>query len=407
MESAEKIDKRRTIPFAIGSLEYKEDQKRRARERWAAKKHQYRKPKVEVERVEGDAPPLPKNLPIVFDIPTDLHDMLGDKLTLSKDWKTWAMFFVRRHKDLSKTTITQYKSYYYKLPQKDIYDVVRYIKTLPQAQRNQAAKAGLSYVSQGLYETIYERKRKGLENLGYYRNELQKMLVFAELSKRTKKESYQAHINQTASAERLEATVSWPDWVNLSARFIKAMLTKKDKTEREKQEVLVAAAYSMLPPVRLDWNDIEIRRTKGGKAFQSLTGEKGKNILFIASKQAVIFWGEFKNIASFPDAPLKQEVPRNLLLVLQKIVADAPVSTPLKLTNFTKFLTGVAEIITGKPFHNTLMRSSYIRNFHDINSKEGVNVEKTKAMMKLLHQSNIEVHLAYNKLHTVNAEMAE
>jgi len=408
METTENKKQKTPIPYATGTPQHKEEMKRRARERWALNKHKYRQPKVEEPRAAGDAPPLPKNLPISWNVPDDLHDLLGETLTLNADWSTWPMFHVRRQGDLSKITMQQYKSYYYKLPQKDIWDVARFIASMPLSQRNQAAKAGLSYVSQGLYESIYERNRKGLASTAFYRGELLKMMVFAELSKRTKAQSYEKHTSQEASTERLEATVAWPDWVNLAGRFTKAMLTKADPTKRDKQEALAAAVYSLIPPVRLDWNDIEIRKTKGGKAFKSLTGEKGKNILYLAPREAVIFWGEFKNSASFGDElPLKQEVPSKLLTVLHKTAPEEKTYFPFKLPNFSTWLTGVSETITGKPFTNRLMRSSYVRYYHDLHSKDGVDVNKTKEMMKQMHQKNMEVHLAYNKIRGITEQMAE
>ena len=408
MDSTTPEKKRVPIPYATGTPEHKEETKKRARERWAREKHKYRKPKAEEKRTTGDPPPLPKNLPITWKVPDDLHDLLGETLTLNADWNTWAMFHVRRQSDLSKITMQQYKSYYYKLPQKDIWDVARFIASMPLSQRNQASKAGLSYVSQGLYESIYERHRQGLANSSFYRTELQKMVVFAELSKRTKAQSYEKHTSQEATPERLDATVAWNDWVNLATRFTKAMLTKTDPTKRDKQEALAAAVYSLIPPVRLDWNDMEVRKTKGGKAFQSLTGEKGKNILYLAPREAIIFWGEFKNASSFgDDVPLKQEVPRQLLTVLHKTAPEEKTYFPFKIPNFSTWLTTVTEHITGKPFTNRLMRSSYVRYYHDLHSKDGVDIAKTKTMMKQMHQKNLEVHLAYNKIHGITEAMAE
>jgi hypothetical protein len=195
--------------------------------------------------------------------------------------------------------------------------------------------------------------------------------------------------------------VPWSDWEQLSRRFVKALANKEDATTRDNQEAMVVALYSFIPPVRLDWNDIEVRYTKGGKALAPLKGEVGKNIMYLAPKTAVVFWGEFKNAASFgTELPLRQELPSSLVRILHKVLpkSEEPVS-PLKLPNFSNYLTGLAEQITGKPFSNRLMRSSYIRHYHEQNSKEGVNVAATKAMMRLLHQTNMEVHLAYNKTH--------
>jgi hypothetical protein len=118
-------------------------------------------------------------------------------------------------------------------------------------------------------------------------------------------------------------------------------------------------------------------------------------------------WGEFKNIAAFGAAvPLQQPLPADLHRVLKKLM-PAEDSTPLKLPSFSNFVTSVAETITNKKFTNRLMRSSYIRQWHIDNSKEAVDINKTKAMMKQMHQTNLEVHLAYNKCKEVTPEMAD
>jgi hypothetical protein len=397
--------KNEPIPFAKGTPEYDEEVKRRARENWAKKKHIYR-PKEEL-KAPGEEPPKPKNLPITWAVPADLQESLGTTIVLPAEWQTWPMYHVRRQSELSKTTMAQYKSYYYKLPQKDIFDTVRFINTQPNAQANMYAKSGLSYVCQGLYESIYERHRKGLANSGAYRTELQKMMVFSALNKKTKKVSYEQHTSQEASDERLANTVPWDDWKELAKRFVRIQLTKKEPTARDKQEALVAALYSMLPPVRLDWNDVQVRRSKGGKALGAQKGEAGKNILYMSPTGAVMFWGEFKNADSFKDElPLKQEIPKDLYNVLKKTLPDGD-SEPLKLPNFSTFLTTLANHITGKHFSNRLMRSSYIRWWHDNNSQNGVDVAKTRAMMRQLHQSNLEVHLAYDKTKCITNQMIE
>jgi hypothetical protein len=392
METPE-TKKRIPIPHAKGTQEYRDEVRRRLRENWAKKKHVYRPPEPEQE--EGEAPPMPKNLPINWAVPSDLHDVLGENITLTTEWAKLPLYHVRRQDELSKTTLQQYKSYYYKLPQRDIYDVVRFIRTHPLAQQNMYAKSALSYVAQDLWESIYVHKRKGLANSAAYKTALQKLLIFSELSKRTKRATYEKHANQEASDETLANTVKWEDWTELAQRFVKALANKADATKRDKQEALAVALYSQLPPVRLDWNDIEVRRSKGGKAMADRSGEPGKNILWIAPREAVVFWGEFKNSASF-ELPLKQELPRQLVSVLHKVLPEGD-STPLKVPNFSTFLTHLAEQITGKQFTNRLMRASYIRWWHDNNSKGALDINKTKEMMKQLHQTNMQVHLGYVK----------
>jgi hypothetical protein len=318
------------------------------------------------------------------------------------------MYHVRRQKDLSVTTMKQYKSAYYRLPtDKDIYDVVRFILSHEDnATRNQYAKAGLSYTSQHLYDMIYVNRHSRLATSAAYRSNLHKMMVFSELNKRTKKASYDKHICQEATPERLANTVDWPEWVERAKRFIRRVTSMKQPTSRDRLEALLAAVYSMIPPVRLDWNDVEVKRVTKKQLSQS-NGEKGKNILYMAPSDAIMTWGEFKNVASFgADAPLKQEIPADLHRVLKKLLAAADF-TPFKLSHFSTFLTGVAETITGKKFSNRLMRSSYIRNWHNENSKDVIDVQKTRAMMRLMHQTNLEVHLAYQKCKEITAEMAD
>lgn len=381
------------IPFAKDSQEYRDEVKRRLRENWAKKKEQYR-PKVEEEE-RGAAPPLPRNLPINWSVPDDLRDILGETISLTADWMKLPIFHVRRQDQLSKTTLQQYKTYFYKLPQKDIWDVVRFVMEHPAAQQNMYAKSGLSYIAQDLWDSIYVRQRKGLANTMEYKNKLLRLLVFAALSKSTKKQSYERHASQETSEENLENTVKWEDWTELAKRYVRALMSKPHPTDRDKQEALAAAVYSYIPPVRLDWNDIEVRRTKGGKTFEALEGEVGKNILFIAPRESVVFWGEFKTAANF-ELPLKQVLPRELTTVLHKVLPEGD-STPLKVGNFSAFLTGVAKHITNKEFTNRLMRSSYIRWWHDNNSKDGVDVNKTKELMRQMHQTNMEVHFGYRK----------
>lgn len=393
-------------PFAKGTPEHAEEERRRRRERWAKNKEKYRP--APTTTLPGSEPPTPPNLPISWTTPSDLVADLGETVTLSAEWSTWPMYHVRRQKDLSVTTMKQYKAFYYRLPvQKDIYDVVRFIVSHEDnATRNQFAKAGLSYTCQQLYDMIYVNRRSRLATSAAYRTLLHKMMVFSELNKRTKKASYDKHICQEATPERLANTVDWPEWVERAKRFVRRMTSMKEPTTRDRQEGLLAAVYSMIPPVRLDWNDVEVKHVTK-KQLAEAKGEKNKNILYMAPSDAVMTWGEFKNVASFgAEAPLKQQIPAQLHRVFKKLL-PAEDSTPFKISNFSTYLTGVAETITGKKFSNRLMRSSFIRDWHNENSKDVIDVQKTRAMMRLMHQTNLEVHLAYQKCKEITPEMAE
>jgi len=389
------------MPFAKGTPEYKAEVARRQAERYKNKKPS------PPPREPGSEPPLPPVLPVVYETPADLVTVLGPSVSLPADWSSWPMYHVRRQKDLSVTTMKQYKNYFFKLPEKDIYDVVRFIVTHDPATQNQYAKSGLSYVSQRLYDMVYVgNARVRLARSPEYKRLLHEMMVYSEMNKRTKKVSYENHISQEATADRHANTVDWPIWEEKARLFVRRVVTMKEPTSRDRLEALAAAVYSMIPPVRLDWNDVEVKRVTK-KQVDEAKGEKGKNILYMSPKASVMTWGEFKNVASFGhDVPLRQPMPATLHRVLKKVLAAADF-TPFKMSNFSTFLTDLAETITGKRFTNRMMRSSYIRRWHMDNSAEVVDVKKTRAMMKLMHQTNLEVHLAYQKFKDLPPEIAD
>lgn len=387
------------MPFAKDTPEYKAEVARRQAERYKNKKP------APPPREPGSEPPLPLTLPIVYETPADLVTVLGPSVSLPAEWSTWPMYHVRRQKDLSVITMKQYKNYFFKLPEKEIYDVVRFIVTHDPATQNQYAKSALSYVSQRLYDMIYVgNARVRLARSPEYKSLLHNMMVFSELNKRTKKVSYENHISQEATADRHANTVDWPVWEEKARLFVRRVMTMKEPTVRDKQEAMVAAAYSMIPPVRLDWNDVMVQRVK---KVADVKGEKGKNILYVSPSASVMTWGEFKNIASFGhDVPLVQPLPAPLHRSFKKLL-PAGDSTPFKMPGFSTYLTDLAETITGKRFTNRMMRSSYIRRWHMDNSAEVVDVKKTRAMMKLMHQTNLEVHLAYQKFKDLPPEIED
>lgn len=404
-----------------------EEQKARARARWHEKKEQYRASKKKPEGTPttlqvGELPPLPKkdkktaNYLLKWKIPDDIRSIFnGDAdIELPTNQATWPMFHVRRQEELSKVTKDIYKSYYSKLPRTDIWNVIRYISKFPLAQQNQYAKAGLSYVSEELYNDLYKNKEIPGPASKEYSDRILRMMVFSRLNQITKKQVYERHVSQIASEERIENTVKWEEWDMVAKRFVRTLMTKKEPTAKDRKDALVVALYSYLPPIRLDWNDVEVRVTQGGKTFEKNQGEKGKNILYLSStksdstipKEATVFWGEFKNASAF-ELPLKQSIPKDLIKVI-KFAAPTSQFTPgqtydlLRIPHFSDYLSSLAEQLTGKHFTNRLMRSSFIRHFHQQHSAGEMDVNKTKEMMKQIHQSNMEVHLAYVKNKTMN-----
>jgi hypothetical protein len=282
----------------------------------------------------------------------------------------------------------------------------------PLSTRAQFYKAGLSYVSEDLYNSLYVNKDHAGAASKEYKDNLLKMIVYSYLNKKTKKDVFNCHISQAVSQARHENTVPWDEWEMVSRRFIRGLITKKEPSDKDKVDALLASVYTYIPPVRLDWQNVEVRVSLGGKTFQAQKGEEGKNILYLSAAkqdpQAVVFWADFKNKDSF-ELPLKQSLPRELAkVIVWAKPADAKVGSryPMfQIPHFSSYLSSLAEQLTGKHFTNRFMRSSYIRWWHKNNSSEGeLDVNKTKDMMKLMHQNDLECHLAYVKNKTLPEE---
>lgn len=394
------------IPFERGSPEYLAEKRRRALEYY----YKVKKPEKAAEKPKspGDAPAMPKRMPIVWKTPDDLRFLFGDQITLDAEWTRWPLFHVRRQSDLSKTTMNQYKSYYYRLPPGDPWNQVRFVIKQVPATQNMYAKAALSYVCDSLYNSLYIKQTRNLAYDDEYKNRLLKMQIWSFLNKKTKAESYERHASQEASESRIEATVPWQDWVQLGKNYLRAMAGKKTLTEKEKRDTLLVWAYSQMPPVRLDWNDMKVVRVKGGKVFDSISDtHKGGNVMYVGPKGVVICWSEFKNSAQFKDLPIKHTVMGPAVIRMMKKVLPEGDSEPLKMgeSQFSRYLTRLAEDITGKPFSNRLMRSSYIQWWHQHN--DTTNVKAVQAMMRQIHQTNIQVHLGYIKHSTTNGELSD
>lgn len=401
------------IPFTKGSPEYLAEAKRRHQETaraYARRRAAERPPKEETDKISpGDPPPMPsKRLPVKWVVPDVYRSILGDEIVLPEQWTGWPLFHVRRQEDLSKTTMNQYRAYYHRLPRTDIFHVVGFIMEQSPATQNMYAKAGLSYICESLYNSIYVTKARALATDKDYKDRCLRMMVYSILNKRTKKESYERHISQEATDQRLEATIPWPEWTQLGKNYLRAIMAKKEAlTDKQKKDALLIYAYSQLPPVRLDWNDIKVVRTTGVKGLEkAVAAHKSGNVLYISPKGAVICWSEFKNSASFGDLPVRHEiVPAIGFIRLMNKILPPGNSEPLKIPNFSTYLTKLAEDLTGKRFSNRLMRSSYIRWWHDHNDSKDVN--KVKAMMRQIHQTNMEVHLGYIKHSTTDGDLTD
>jgi hypothetical protein len=395
------------IPFEKGTPEYRAEQLRRQRECRAANKEKYKR-EYDVEKNNG-APPVPKDNELTWPVPVDLQDYIGmQNITVPSHAYDWPLFRIKRHSQLAAMTLKGYQSYWVRLPKKHIWDICRELRAMQNGQQNMFFKAGLSFTCENLYNSIYVRKIKNLLASAAYKNQLLEMMVYHTMTRKTMRASYDQHMAQVASVTRHENTVDWDVWVAGARRFVRAMLSKEGATRAELMEALAVAVYSYIPPIRLDWNDVIIRMCNGSKAaFNGVKGEAGKNILYLSPTWAVVFWGEFKNVAAFGDeVPLRQELPSELHRILRKVYPEDKLQandyewTPFKKSNFGTYLAALAKIITGKNFTNRLMRSSYIGWYHKNHRHEEFDIEKTRLIMRQLHQTGLAVHLAYNKFKT-------
>jgi hypothetical protein len=394
-------------PYEKGTPEHRAEVLRRQKECRERNKEKYKR-EYDIEKNNG-APPVPKDSELTWQVPADLHDYIGaQSISIPKETYDWPLFRIKRHNQLAAVTLKGYASYWTRLPKKHIWDVCRDLRTMLNGQQNMFFKSALSYTCENLYNAIYVRKIKNLLASPSYKNQLLEMMVYHTMNRKTMRASYDQHMAQVASVTRHENTVDWDVWTAGARRFVKAMMSKEGVTRSELLEALAVAAYTYIPPIRLDWNDIEIHMCCGGdKAHKGIKGTAGKNIVFVSPTWAVAFWGEFKNAASFSDElPLRQELPSDLHRILRKVypedkyAAKEYVWSPFKKSHFGTYLAGLAKLITGKNFTNRLMRSSYIAWWHKSHRHEEFDLEKTRAVMRAMHQTSLEVHLAYNKFKT-------
>jgi hypothetical protein len=146
-------DRKRAIkvanPFEKGTLEYKEEIKRRLRENWTNKKNVYRN-----KTKEANTLPIPKKT--YFKVPDDLISVLGNDIQINNDIKTWYFLHSKRSIQLSETTQKQYKNYNKRIPEGDIWSEVRFINEQPVQSKAQFIKSRLALVADkiaNLYES--------------------------------------------------------------------------------------------------------------------------------------------------------------------------------------------------------------------------------------------------------------
>ena len=125
-----------------------------------------------------------------------------------------------------------------------------------------------------------------------------------------------------------------------------------------------------------------------------------------------VFWGDFKNKASFKnELPLRLPMENPALVALFKAYVPKlknkwffPASARLNAKHFKRDAFGtrlgdLTQTILGKRFTCNRMRASFITNWHEQHTKDGkVNVADMRAVMRQLHQTNFGINLSYEKL---------
>jgi hypothetical protein len=118
---------------------------------------------------------------------------------------------------------------------------------------------------------------------------------------------------------------------------------------------------------------------------------------------SAFYWYKFKNASAFEKEgtlPIVQPLTPPLIKILTKYwnAVKTPTRTKLfELPHFSEKVSAVAKIITGKNFTNRLMRSSFIQDFYMKVQDGKLDLDSIQAMMRSIHQTNIEVSLSYIK----------
>jgi hypothetical protein len=377
-------DRKRAIkvanPFEKGTLEYKEEIKRRLRENWTNKKNVYRN-----KTKEANTLPIPKKT--YFKVPDDLKDILGDTIQITNDIKTWYFLHSKRTIQLSETTQKQYKNYNKRIPEGDIWSEVRFVKEQPVQSKAQFIKSRLAHVADKV-ANFYESNEPILK-VNEYNDLILAMFVWATLSKKSKSDIKELQASQITSQDRIDRTIDWDDWTKKANMFIMRIKRKKEPTERDLTDMALAAVYSYLPPIRLDYDNVTIVKRKPKTITEN-------TLVLSGNKTSAFYWVKFKNASAFKDLPIEVKLPRNLLLTLKRYVK--PDQTRLfNISHFSEYLTALTEVITNIRFSNRLMRSSYIKNYYQNIDNGAFNINEAKKMMRQIHQTNIEISLSYIK----------
>jgi hypothetical protein len=393
---------RKPIPYEKGSAEYKQEVARRALERFHKKNEKkVKKDTTFIYPTYRDAKPenaLPPLRSLSVEMPTYLKPVFGEKFELNNDIPTWYFMHAKPIGALSETTQKQYKQYQLRLVKVslDMYERLRYVLTQPVAIKAQFVKSWLAYTADKVRE-IYQ-KPQPIHNRGEYEQLIIEMFLYAHLSKTTKKEVKNIQMSQVASPARLEATIDWDVWLEKSAKYCKAIYNQKATMENHTTLALIAL-YSMLPPIRLDYDDVKVVSKVPTKKVRENT------LVLSGPKKSAFYWVKFKNADAFErqgTLPIVIPVQGLLLKYLKTYWKTKHSLYPsddklFNIPHFSEKVSDVAELVSGKRFTNRLMRSSYIRHFYEQVQDGELDLAEIQEMMRNIHQTNIEVSISYIK----------
>lgn len=374
------------------SAEWRVEYNRRQREKRALKKAA-KQPLVYIEKPANFLPPL-RN--VVISLPDKLHDVFGEVFRIDNDINKWYFNHSKRTNTLSETTQKQYASLVKRLKsmKMNMYDQIAHIVTLPVHHKAQFIKAWLAHLADQVAD-IYQSATP-IPIITDYEQLIVEMMLYSELSKRTKREVKNVQLSQEVSQERLDNTVKWSEWANSARKYISVISNKEDATSAELAKACIAALYSMLPPIRLDYEDVNIVKKLPKKL------NPNQNTLVLAgARTSAFYWFKFKNADAFArqgTLPIVQPINAITNKIIKRYMASRPGATKLfELPHFSEKVTEVALEITGKRFTNRLMRSSFIKEFYSKVTEGKLDLAEITKMMRQLHQTNLEINLSYIK----------
>ena len=284
-----------------------------------------------------------------------------------------------------------------------IWSLVRYAAAQSIDKRNAVASGILACANELLRHLI----RSGETDTQLYSRTVQASFVLHALTRAAIGVTLQKMNSQVPQQGAQLHTVPWPAWTAAAHDYIAAAFTSRGTVRRgvtvvAARNACIVGCYSLMPPTRLQWHSVRI-----GVTHDSVTAAR-QNVLLLNPRHPTVVFSDFKNAASMGQVELP--LPKRLAAILRSYLAAraaeglhsqwlfpaAKADACMSNGAFGSLLASVAEQLTGRRFSVRLMRSSFIRDWHDKHPK-ATNQEVLALMVNLL-QTNLAVHLAYKKV---------